>query len=65
MINEFFKWLGKVTITSLAGLSYWICLFVAIGGTLAFICGFKKAGKYSTFSICIYSILQAFASALK
>lgn len=65
MFNEFFKWLGSFIIDSLASLSYWICLYIALGGIIATICGFKKAGKYSTFSVCIYSILQAFSAALK
>lgn len=65
MFREFFSWLGSFIINGLANLSYWICLYIALGGVLATICGFKKGGRYSTFSVCIYSILQAFSAAIK
>lgn len=47
------------------GISYWVILFVILGGILLYIFGHKKGLKYSTISIGIYTILQALNTVIK
>ena len=49
----------------LASIGYWVCLFTALGGHLAYLSGFKKGTKYTMFSTVIYTVLQALDGAMK
>ncbi|GAA0735818.1 hypothetical protein [Clostridium oceanicum] len=42
--------------------AYWICMFMGIGGILAYLCGYKKAGRLTKFSIVIYWVVAAICS---
>ncbi|HDK7314631.1 TPA: hypothetical protein PTV97_003794 [Clostridium botulinum] len=42
--------------------AYWICMFVGIGGILAYIAGSKKGGKVTKFSLVIYWVVAAICS---
>lgn len=42
--------------------AYWICLFVGLGGLVAYIAGFKKGGKVCIFCIFVYWIIAAICS---
>lgn len=49
----------------IAEFGYIACLTVALGGHLAYICGFKNGAKYTTFSTIIYTIIASFTGAVK
>ena len=40
--------------------SYWICLIICMVSILIYIAGQKKAAKYTTISLVVYIILEAF-----
>lgn len=61
MIDRFINWIVGGALNGLANVAYWLCLFTAIGAVLIYICGFRKAAKYTTLSIVIYTVLQAAA----
>ena len=63
-IKDFFVGLGVDVFSGIVSISYWVCLFVAIGGLLGYLAGFKS-GKWSTLSILIYTTLQSILSVLK
>ncbi|EPY6430782.1 DUF2878 family protein [Clostridium sporogenes] len=42
--------------------AYWICMFLGIGGILAYLCGYKKGGKVTKFSLVIYWVVAAICS---
>ncbi|MGO5075892.1 hypothetical protein ACTQ4K_18520 [Clostridium sporogenes] len=42
--------------------AYWICVFVGIGGILAYLCGYKKGGRLAKFSVVIYWVVAALCS---
>jgi hypothetical protein len=44
--------------------SYWICLLVCLISLLCYMCGQKKAAKYSTLSVAIFFILRAIKEVL-
>lgn len=46
------------------GLSFWICLFIALFSLFSYILGVKKFAKYIPWSIGIYALLQAIGSVL-
>lgn len=46
------------------GMSYWICLFIALFAIISYILGVKKYAKYVPFSIGIYALLQAIGSVI-
>lgn len=64
-IKDFFLGLGVDVLSGLVGVSYWICMFVCIGGLLAYLAGFKQGGRYSTLSIMIYTTLRAILGAVR
>lgn len=43
---------------AIAGASYWVCLFVAIGGVMFYLIGHKKGLKYTGGSILSYTLIQ-------
>ncbi|KZL94391.1 hypothetical protein [Clostridium magnum] len=45
--------------------SFWICLFICLFSTIAFIIGWKKGKKVAASSIFIYLVIQMFSTALK
>lgn len=53
--GDFIKWILLGIINN----SYWICLLICLIAFLFYMCGCKKAAKYSTLSIVIYFILRA------
>lgn len=47
-----------------AGVSYWVCLFVGIGGILFYVAGFKKGLKYTSGSLLGYTLIQTINAGL-
>lgn len=64
-VKDFFYGFGIDVFSGIVSISYWICLFIAIGSLLAYIAGFKNSGRWSTLSILIYATLQSILSVLK
>lgn len=46
------------------GMSYWVCLFIALFAIISYLLGNKKFAKYIPFSIGIYALLQAIGSVI-
>lgn len=44
--------------------SFWICLFICLLSTIAFIIGWKKGKKYAIGSFLVYTIIEMFNAAL-
>lgn len=44
--------------------SFWICLFICLFSTIAFIIGWKKGKKVAVSSVLIYLVIQMFSTAL-
>jgi hypothetical protein len=44
--------------------SYWICLFVCLISLMCYLCGQRKAAKYSTLSVVVYFVLRAIKEVL-
>lgn len=45
--------------------SYWPCVIICISGTLFYLVGIKKGGKYASGSMLTYLILQCLKLAMK
>lgn len=54
--------LGKWLVGGLVVSSYWICLYVCIIAFIFYISGSRKAGRWATFSLIAYIIIQALGS---
>lgn len=54
MIIELVKWI----FTGITNASYPICVFVAMVSIIFYVAGCKKAGRYVSYSIITYIILQ-------
>ena len=64
-VKGFFHGLGVSALSGIVGMSYWVCMFVAIGGLLAYLSGFKNGGKWSTLSVLIYTTLKVLLGAVR
>ncbi|NME95385.1 hypothetical protein HF847_05175 [Clostridium cochlearium] len=59
----FTKFISNNFLNFISANAYWICMFVGIGGILAYLCGYKKGGRLTKFSIVIYWVVAAICSA--
>jgi len=50
---------------AISGVSYWICLAIGFGGLIFYICGNKKALKYTGGSLLGFSIIKMIDAGLK
>lgn len=64
-MKNFLEWLGKASLTSIAGISHYPLLIFAIVCLILYGGGYKKAGKYVPASIIIYYLLQCAKAAVK
>lgn len=62
--NMFYNFITFI-LNGLADFGYWICLVIAMGGHFAYISGFSKGAKWTTFSTVVYVIVQAMSGAVK
>lgn len=65
MLKEYLLDLINSIITGIVDSSYIICLTVAMVSIIFYIVGCKKAGKYVSYSIITYILLQALKGCLK
>ena len=59
LIGEAAGWTGKQILKGAVGASYPICLTIAMGASILYIAGMKKAGKYVSISTVVFIFLQA------
>lgn len=64
-MKSFFEWLGKSSLTGIAGVVHYPLLIFAIVCLILYGGGYKKAGKYVPASIIIYYLLQCAKAAVK
>lgn len=64
-MKNFFDWLMKASLTSIAEVSYYPLLIFSTVCLILYGGGYKKAGKYVPASIIIYYLLQCAKAAVK